>query len=258
MNLPFEIHEATGQYKRFPQKLLKKLNGSDKKIIIFWNTDQVLHHDFRDQLKGINVDFLLFRTSLSKSLKLDYERVLPYLNSTIFDFKPINPSETDKPSIGFCGVAKKTLITHHRLRREYMEEMEESKEIITDFIYRHKYCGSKERKKTKWKTEFTQNLNNNIFNFCYRGRGNFSKRFYEVLSAGRIPVLIDSDTELPFENEIDWQNKIIFAKTPDEAIKKMVYLYNNKDIIKMQIDCQRLHRKYFTERGFIENIHKMI
>ena len=37
-----------------------------------------------------------------------------------------------------------------------------------------------------------------------RGAGNWSFRFFETLSAGRIPVLIDTDSALPLEDRVDW------------------------------------------------------
>jgi hypothetical protein len=43
---------------------------------------------------------------------------------------------------------------------------------------------------------------------CMRGAGNWSYRFFEALSAGRIPVMIDTDCMLPLENEIDWSRHI--------------------------------------------------
>ena len=46
-------------------------------------------------------------------------------------------------------------------------------------------------------------INGNLFTLCYRGRGNFSVRFYETLMRGRIPIQINSSSIFPYEDEID-------------------------------------------------------
>ena len=46
---------------------------------------------------------------------------------------------------------------------------------------------------------------------CARGRGNFSYRLYETLCSGRIPVFIDTDCVLPFEDVIDWRSLCVWV-----------------------------------------------
>jgi hypothetical protein len=43
---------------------------------------------------------------------------------------------------------------------------------------------------------------------CVRGAGNWSFSFSEALSAGRIPVLIDTDSVLPLSDEVDWERHV--------------------------------------------------
>ena len=38
-----------------------------------------------------------------------------------------------------------------------------------------------------------------------RGSGNYSIRLFETLAAGRIPVMIDSNQHLPFEDLVPWK-----------------------------------------------------
>ncbi|GAO41040.1 exostosin domain-containing protein [Flavihumibacter petaseus] len=44
------------------------------------------------------------------------------------------------------------------------------------------------------------------YTLCASGFGNYSYRQFESMSAGRIPVLIDTDIVLPLENKIDWNS----------------------------------------------------
>lgn len=43
------------------------------------------------------------------------------------------------------------------------------------------------------------------YGLCVRGCGNFSSRLYETLSCGRLPVFVDTDCVLPFDDLIDWR-----------------------------------------------------
>ena len=45
---------------------------------------------------------------------------------------------------------------------------------------------------------------------CQRG-GNFSYRFYETLSCGRIPVFVDTDCVLPADDLVDWQKICVWV-----------------------------------------------
>lgn len=59
------------------------------------------------------------------------------------------------------------------------------------------------------KYRFLANLFRSAYTLCGSGYGNYSYRFYEALSAGRIPVLLDSDVLLPFEDQIPWAELIV-------------------------------------------------
>jgi len=57
--------------------------------------------------------------------------------------------------------------------------------------------------------EYIDNIKNNLFTLAPRGDGNFSFRFFEALSAGRIPVLIETDNALPLEDRIKYDEFIV-------------------------------------------------
>ena len=253
-----QIHKVRGSAEALTNIINIINNSPSKNNLFFWLTDYNTSVDILDKTKT-NDNFTIFRSALYKSKKLRYEKVLPYFaelekseNSTLKE--PLSLIYKSEPTIGFCGAAGGRWF--HRKRRELCEQFKLNKNITTDFIYRNKFCRGKIKNNNlnNWRQEYIDNLYNNLFNFCYRGAGNFSMRFYEVLSAGRIPVLIDSDTELPFEEEIDWHNKIIFAKNVDEAIEKMLDACKNRDLVKMQQGCRKLHEEYFTEEAFQNKI----
>lgn len=61
--------------------------------------------------------------------------------------------------------------------------------------------------------EYDDNLSLSDYILCPRGFGNVSIRFYETISSGATPVLIDSGSELPIvSNSFFWENNIIKVK----------------------------------------------
>ena len=57
--------------------------------------------------------------------------------------------------------------------------------------------------------DFDENLRSATYALCIRGTGNFSARFFEALSFGRIPLFVDTRCVLPFEDEIDWSDHLV-------------------------------------------------
>ena len=52
---------------------------------------------------------------------------------------------------------------------------------------------------------FIDNIIIGDYTFCYRGTSKLFFRFYETLCLGRIPLFIDTDCKLPFDDTIDWK-----------------------------------------------------
>jgi len=61
--------------------------------------------------------------------------------------------------------------------------------------------------------EYEENLRQSDYILCPRGFGNVSIRFYETISSGATPILIDSGSELPIvSNSLFWENNIVKVK----------------------------------------------
>jgi hypothetical protein len=55
------------------------------------------------------------------------------------------------------------------------------------------------------RTEFFNSVRYSRYIICPRGDGNQSLRFYETLSAGRVPILIDTKMKLPLEERLNYK-----------------------------------------------------
>ena len=100
-------------------------------------------------------------------------------------------------------------------RKKFLNQLERHPEIDTDIIHRSQYRAGANSPEQRAQTtaDFFNNIFNSPYTLCVRGAGNFSVRFYEVLAAGRIPLLIDTDVKLPLHNEIDWSLHSVIVDT---------------------------------------------
>lgn len=83
------------------------------------------------------------------------------------------------------------------------------------------------RQKSSWSSEEVKNFKNhliqNIYTYCPRGRENYSFRFYEALSFGRIPVLIDTNMVLP--PNVNWDE--LCVRVPYRNIEQLENIIRN-------------------------------
>ena len=222
------------------QKRLNSYKKTNKIVLIFLISDN-------SKAFKIPSNVILFRTSLYKSKKNKEEFLLPYLWECYE--KPEKPlPKTNKPKVGFCGNVNKNL----GKRLTTINALEQNKNIETDFILRKGFWDGKPNDE-QLKKDYINNLIHSHFTICNRGRGNFAIRFYQALSLGRIPVLIDSDMIFPFEEHINWDDVIIKAKNETELAEKIVLWWQNKseeDVINAQLKCREIYEKYLTAASF--------
>jgi len=130
-----------------------------------------------------------------------------------------------QPRIGFCGyvgtplrravlqvVGAKQKVAGLKLRARVLRCIEKDRRLLAEFTTRADYLGAatlaafrEDHPLTASRQAFLQNLFACSYGLAIRGKGNHSVRFYEILAAGRIPVFIDTNCVLPFEDEIEWR-----------------------------------------------------
>ena len=222
---------------KFDTDILLKYSDINKKIITFYFDDDTSSFNLPDNV-------ILFRSSLNKSKQTKNEKVLPFITPDCF-----YSFEKPKDKIGFCG---RTQHGRENLLNEIKELGLETEFIIRDGYWHH-WANTLEKQLIS-RREFYKNLTECKYQFCYRGHGNFSYRFTETLNFGRIPILIDSDSALPFENIIDWDRYIIHIKKED--IKKLPEIMKNNKIDYM--NNRKLWQEYFSPIGYFNNFLKEI
>ena len=187
----------------------------------------------------------VYRTSLLASKKHPNEYVLPYIWEGISPaFLPL--PRTEKPTIGFCG-----LVSPYRVKT--LMEFQQDSRFTTNYIIRQEFWGGSPHHPTIV-SDFEANMKATHFNICNRGAGNFSMRFYQTLSAGRIPILLNTDMELPFMNEIDWKKYIVFADTEKDLAEKTWIFWNTRNISDAQTKCKEIYETYFAGTRYLDRL----
>ncbi len=113
----------------------------------------------------------------------------------------------------------------------------------------------------KFSSEFQESLSNSDYILCPRGFGNTSIRFYEALSAGRIPLLIRSGNELPKLNHgSKWDEHILeidlfgnWEKSISEHWRKLSL---SSDYLRRQEMNAALFLTQLNYKRYLENIFK--
>jgi hypothetical protein len=225
--------------RKIIQSMINQCREIKNKIVIFSVTDYEYQLDLPENV-------YLFRTSVLKDLKHPREFVLPFFwIDKNLNFSPL--ARTEKPIVGFCGLNSK-------YRQNLISILCSIKDRITcNFVTRSHFWGGKPHDPEVIK-EFQDNIKNSHFTICNRGAGNFSTRFYETLSAGRIPLMLDTNLILPYENMIDWDQIIIKGKTENEIVDKLLDWWETKDIILAQRTCRKIYEEYFGQKSSINKL----
>ena len=162
--------------------------------------------------------------------------------------------ENPELSIGFVGQKNNG--------REKICQYFSDSGLKTNFVLRNNYIINLQ---DNHKKEFEDNMNGNLFTLCYRGRGNFSVRFYETLMRGRIPIQINSSSIFPYEDEIDYSDVGIFIEEEDldkVDLEKLVKdYYNSKsadELLQIQKNNRRIYEEYFHPDIFFSQIFREV
>lgn len=146
-----------------------------------------------------------------------------------YDIQPLGKGE--KATVGFAGMAgfgsfsdrARYILRNHFLRkgparqglyfrRRALALLAHDVRIELHAIARSAFSGNRKTIQLSpevARREYIENMRDNLFMLSPRGDGNFSFRFFETLSAGRIPILIDTDNALPLENVIPYDDFIV-------------------------------------------------
>ncbi len=146
-------------------------------------------------------------------------------------------------------------------RAKLLMSLEESDQIKTNFIYRKKYRGGAITQQDRAQTtlEYYNNILNSDYILCLRGGGNFSVRFYETLLMGKIPIFVNTDCLLPFEDKINWKEHVVWVEWTErhEIIKKVINFHqalSPDEFVNLQFRNRQLWKERLSIEGMINEL----
>ena len=103
-------------------------------------------------------------------------------------------------------------IIANRVRRITVKSINNFKEIETTLLIRNKpFFTLPKSEKIILKDQYRSNIKKCLYTIIIRGDGNGFFQLYEVMSAGRIPVIIDTNMALPSPATIKWEEFALFV-----------------------------------------------
>jgi len=192
---------------------------------------------------------LIYRTSLLRTLQAPYERSLPSFMCA--DAKLLQPCEqTTKPQIGFCGTIR------YPSRAQSCVILASDNRFETFFIPRgDAFYHYDHATQVKFKLEFEECMQNYPYQLASRGAGNFSHRMFEVLAAGRIPVLIDTDICLPSNVPQQlWKDCIVMVANVKDLPDALLAFHASHDLVETQLKCRDLWETYLSVPAFAKHL----
>ena len=141
-------------------------------------------------------------------------------------------------------------------RKKTIDVIKREKRVKFNFIKREKWLWIYE--KDVLRTEYIDNLINSDFPLVIRWFWNFSFRLSEVMSLWKIPLFIDTDCKLPFENEINYKDLFIWVPYKDvENFYDYINKYLNKNKNKLEQNwkqIRKIYEDYYTLTGYYTKI----
>ena len=148
-------------------------------------------------------------------------------------------------------------------RKAYLETIKRLPGITSDIILRKSFAEGIKSDDINARLTFINNIINNDYTFCMRGGGNYSLRLYETLCLGRIPLFINTDCILPFENIIDWKGLCLWVEEGDinkigQIILDFHSSMSNDEFNERQIKCREIWEKFLSKEGFAKQLNMLI
>jgi hypothetical protein len=107
--------------------------------------------------------------------------------------------------------------------------------------------------------EYQENLSESDYILCPRGFGNVSIRFYETLSSGATPLLIESGTKLPeINNNNFWHSNILVLRLFSDWAKIISKDWNYLGKSDNYLDRQLRNSQVFSSELFIQKYAEKI
>lgn len=196
--------------------------------------------------------------------------------------------KSSTPVVGFCGLAgqgeswkqraklaayhARNLITQRwpdvspykgeNLRASAIELLEADPGVTTNFLVRDKgvfFVDAPAASLVDVRQDYVENAVASDYLLVCRGSGNCFTRLYEAMCFGRIPVFIDTDCVLPWEDRIDWRSSCVFldeSELPNigEKVRSFHEQISAQEFEELQRKNREIWLQLLSPRGFFTTL----
>jgi hypothetical protein len=283
--LPHSIARVTPALRLPLDEAFALARTHGKELLIFFYGDL----SYREHIQGaITFKWSAFRHSIQPG-----EIITPVFFDDLARETPILwRQKSPRPSVGFCGFAGfpsfKTRLKYYvdnavtdgvsvvtgrpylraqkrglYFRRKGIKILAADPRVDTRFIVRDSFFNQIHADPKETRREYLENLQNADFTLAPKGDPNTSTRFFEALSLGRIPILIDTETVLPLEKEIDYDSFIL--RVPHTEMHtlpgRILDLYeslSDDEFIRMQARARDAFVNYLQREPFFNRAFELL
>ena len=229
-----------------------------------------------------------FRTSIRRSRRSPRECAVPAWHEDFVQryFAGVVPIRAKQPIpvIGFCGYVPRYIDrvrdlwfglagrelrvqAGYHARVQAVESLRRSRQVTCNFLIRDDFWNGALKAPDRVnrlhaaRRDFVHNLVESDYVLCVRGAGNFSYRLYEAMSCGRIPVFVDTDCVLSYEDAIDWRGLCVWVDESEiprvgRKIADFHAALTDREFEQRQHDCRRIWSEWLSPLGFHANLHR--
>jgi hypothetical protein len=269
------------------ERLAEETQSAERELLIFYVSDDA---------DEVPLRATVYRSSLYRSRLRPREQAMPALSVDVLRGDAVGEVTErpyrDRPVVGFCGYAPglsnapvvraasqraraTARIAAGRahpdtgIRARALRRLTRSPHVETNFVIRDAFWGgvvavgsdTDYATMRRVRDEFVINLLESDYVLCARGGGNFSYRLYETMSAGRIPVFVDTDCVLPFESELDWHSLCVWVDRSEldeigDRVASFHAALGPSGFAELQRECRRVWEHHLSTEGFFSTLSR--
>lgn len=261
---PDLLSECVKEADKHKKPLLIDAQGDSASPINFKNAVILRTSQYRFRMKENEIMIPAYAEDLLESyfngsLRLRRKSALPVVGFAGWADMPLKLKiKTFIKEIPKRAVFKKGIY----FRKKALAALEKSSLVKTNFMARSFHSAHTATAKgdmDKLRREFVNNMLESDYILCSKGDGNYSIRFYEALSMGRIPLFVDTECVLPLEDIINYKDFCVFVDWRDlENIDKILSDFHKSVSGDRFIEMQKRARSAFENYLRIDSFTKYL
>jgi hypothetical protein len=144
------------------------------------------------------------------------------------------------------------------IRKRVLKTLQTSPGVSANFIIRNSFSGNVKTMQgspDELRAQFVANMRDSDYALAVKGNGNYSMRFYEALSMGRIPLLVDTESLLPLESRIDYHECCLIVRQHEirrmgDIVAQFHRDLSQEQFLRMQQRAREVFVTYLRVDGF--------